>query len=168
MFPSTLLLPLTAAFAGLTTSTPIVHQRQLEIPENWNWHVTGWHAGCARSGCSYNFNVTIPTIENKILGVKAYCSGAEVIDGVNLDLNTYRNCQILEGVNNGVSAKFGPRKDFQSGGPEKIFVSFTLGAYEAEGRPEYNFTGNAEAIYNAFVAPLREFDVVPTVVWTSG
>lgn len=47
-------------------------------------------------------------------------------------------------------------------------MSFTLGAYEPEGRPEYNFSGSAAAQYNAFVAPLAEFDVKPTEVWAVG
>ncbi|KAF2262149.1 hypothetical protein CC78DRAFT_535033 [Lojkania enalia] len=96
----------------------------MDIPNDWDWHVEGWHAGCSRSGCSYNFNVTVPSILDQIAGVKAYCSGPETG-------NTYRSCQILEGVNDGVSAKFGPRNESSPElGPEKIFVSFELGSYE--------------------------------------
>lgn len=82
-----------------------------------------------RSGCYYNFNVTVPTIPNKIGGVKAYCSGSE--DGpVDAEPNSFRSCQILEGVNNGVSAKLGERTGDLSLGPKKIYVSFELAGYE--------------------------------------
>ena len=32
-------------------------------------------------------------------------------------------------------------------------------------RPAYNFTGSNDTIYNAFVAPLAEFDITPTEVF---
>ena len=120
--------------AVVALASPVQHRtRQIEIPQNWTWHVEGWHAGCARRGCSYNFNVTVPTIPNQIAGVKAYCSGYEAgYDSGFTESSTYRGCQILEGVNNGVAAKFGPRNisDGTGRGPQKIFVSFEFAGYE--------------------------------------
>lgn len=117
------------ALVSAAAAGPLV-QRQIDIPEDWAWHVTGWHAGCARSGCNYNFNVTVPTIPNQVGGVKAYCSGYE--NGhVYGEPSTFTSCQILEGVNNGVAAKFGPRENPEEGlGPKKVYVSFTLAGYE--------------------------------------
>ncbi|KAF2799854.1 hypothetical protein K505DRAFT_230102 [Melanomma pulvis-pyrius CBS 109.77] len=155
MFPLALLTLLsTTAFASPLSPTPRqTSSPEPSIPPNWTWHVTGWHAGCART-CSYNFNVTVPTIANEIGGVKAYCSGYE-------SGNTFTRCQILEGANNGVSAKFGPR-DEGAGSPKEVFLSFEKGGFEE--RPPYNFTAKHEAVFNAFVAPLLDFDVTPTEV----
>ncbi|KAF2713211.1 hypothetical protein K504DRAFT_347249, partial [Pleomassaria siparia CBS 279.74] len=135
-------------------ASPIQILEEPTIPGNWTWHVTNWQAGCART-CSYNFNITIPTIPNEIGGVKAYCSGYESGD-------LFTRCQILEGSNNGVSAKFGPRTSNNGSGPAEVVFSFEKGAY-LEQRP-FNFTGSHEAVYNAFVAPLLDFDVKPTSV----
>ncbi|KAF2193759.1 hypothetical protein K469DRAFT_619047 [Zopfia rhizophila CBS 207.26] len=142
-------------FAASAIASPLV-QRQTEIPEDWNWQVEGWHAGCARSGCSYNFNITVPTIEGEIGGVKAYCSGYE--NGA-----FFIPCQILEGVNNGVAAKLLPREDESGRGPQQFAVSFLKASYE--GSPYYNFTAYHETIYNAFVAPLQNFTMTPTEVF---
>lgn len=118
---------LLALSAGALAS-PILQTRQMDIPENWVWHVSGWEAGCARGGCYYRFNVSVPTVEGQILGVKAQCSGTE--NGWYRKGNWYENCQILEGVNNGVSAKLGERKSDYDGSPDDVFLSFTLGGYE--------------------------------------
>ena len=106
------------AFSAAALASPL-RTRQIEIPEGWTWQVTNWSAGCARS-CYYDFNVTVPTIEGQIGGVKAYCSGGEDA--------WYRNCRILEGVNNGVSAKLSERNG--SGSPAEIQLSFELVGYE--------------------------------------
>lgn len=141
--PQTLTTPntrpniLTSTMVSLTTllalsagalASPVLQDRQIAIPENWNWHVSGWSAGCSRSGCSYNFNVTVPSVEGQILGVKAYCNGYE--NGWYRKGNWFDNCQILEGVNNGVAAKFSERESDVDGSPKEIILSFTLAGYE--------------------------------------
>ncbi|KAF1965926.1 hypothetical protein BU23DRAFT_560626 [Bimuria novae-zelandiae CBS 107.79] len=154
------------ALSASALASPVLQTRQMEIPENWTWHVSGWSAGCARGGCYYNFNVSVPTVEGQILGAKAYCSGDE--NGYYREdfSNYFENCRILEGVNNGISAKFSSRENSTSGSPEDIVLSFELAAYEPTGRPAYNFTGSHKAIYNQFIAPEQEFDVTPTEVST--
>ena len=116
-------------------------------------------------------------VEGEIAGVKAYCSGDESND-------LFRSCRLLEGVNNGVAAKFGPRNaSAPELGPKEIAISFELGAYEPTqryvefpsrgmwmrantmSRPAYNFTGYADAVYNAFVSPNLDFDVQPSEVF---
>lgn len=100
----------------------------MDIPQDWSWHVSGWTAGCARSGCYYDFNVTVPTIEGQIGGVKAYCSGNE--NGWYRNGNWYTNCQILEGVNNGVAAKLSERESDDVASPGEILLSFEYAGYE--------------------------------------
>lgn len=115
------------ALSASALASPVLQARQIAIPENWNWHVSGWEAGCSRGGCYYNFNVTIPSVEGQILGAKAYCNGNE--NGYYKKGNWYTNCQILEGANNGVAAKLGERggdRDI----PLDIDISFTLDGYE--------------------------------------
>ena len=110
-----------ALLASTAIAGPVA--RQIAIPE-------GWSAGCARAGCYYDFNVTIPTVENGPAGVKAYCSGSE--EGYDSSFSvpsTFRNCRLLEGVNNGVAARFNLREQSSPGqggstGPSEIEVSF--------------------------------------------
>ena len=155
---TTLALLATSAIAG-----PIA--RQIAIPEKWNWHVEGWEAGCGRSGCSYNFNITVPTVEGEIAGVKASCRGSEQGYENRFTIpSTYEPCRLLEGTNNGVAAKFSLREhDGQGFGPKEIIVSFLYAGYEE--RPSYNFSGSHEAKYNMFVSPLLEFDMTATEVF---
>jgi hypothetical protein len=120
-------LTLLALSAGALAS-PVIQERQMAIPENWTWHVSGWEAGNTRTGAYYNFNVTMPSVEGKILGAKAYCHGDE--NGWYMKGNTYANCQILEGVNNGVSAKLSERTSDNGEAPKEILISFTLAGYE--------------------------------------
>ena len=55
----------------------------------YHWDVTGWEAGCARSGCFYNFNVTGKK-DGDFPKFLAYCSGE--------DVGYFKQCNILEGV----------------------------------------------------------------------
>ncbi|KAF2451958.1 hypothetical protein P171DRAFT_426377 [Karstenula rhodostoma CBS 690.94] len=151
------------ALSATALASPVLQSRQIAIPENWSWHVSGWTAGCAKQGCFYNFNVTVPTVEGQIAGVKAYCNGYET--GYYRKGNWYESCQILEGVNNGVAAKFSERpakSETESESPQEIFLSFEYAGFED--RPAYNFTGSHKVIYNQFTAPVQEFDVKPTEV----
>jgi hypothetical protein len=116
-----------AALALLATSAvagPVA--RQIAIPENWNWQVEGWEAGCGRHGCYYNFNVTVPSVEGSIEGVKAYCNGYEQgYDNSFTIPSTYETCSLLEGANNSVAARLSVRQlDAPSSGPKNIEVSF--------------------------------------------
>jgi hypothetical protein len=115
----------TSAIAG-----PVA--RQIAIPENWDWQVENWEGGCARSGCYYYFNVSVPSVEGQILGAKAQCSGSEQgYDSGFTIPSTFTSCRILEGVNNGIAARFGPRaNDGNGGGPKEIEVSFELAGYQ--------------------------------------
>lgn len=116
------------ALSASALASPVLQTRQMDIPSNWTWHVSGWEGGCSRGGCYYNFNVTVPSVEGQILGAKAYCHGDE--NGYYRKGNTYANCQILSGVNNGISAKLGERKSDEDSAPDDIFISFTLAGYE--------------------------------------
>ncbi|KAI9149069.1 hypothetical protein HJFPF1_11115 [Paramyrothecium foliicola] len=147
-----------ALLATSAVAAPL-NERQIDIPSDWTWSVEGWHAGCQRS-CSYNFNITIPTIEGEIAGIKAYCSGGETG-------GTFTSCQILEGVNNGVASKLLERPDDSGIGPQQFAVSFEKASYEGSdctGSPSYNFTAYNSTTYNAFVAPLMSFTMKPTEV----
>ncbi|KAH7401080.1 hypothetical protein DE146DRAFT_632111 [Phaeosphaeria sp. MPI-PUGE-AT-0046c] len=148
-------------FSASALASPVLQRRQIAIPEGWNWQVSKWEAGCTRSGCYYNFDVTVPSIEGEILGVKAHCIGYE--NGWYRKGNWYDGCDILEGANNGVAAKLSERESDIDGSPKEILISFTLAGYED--RPTYNFTAKHETIYNAAVSPQKEFEVTPTEVW---
>ncbi|KAF2732211.1 hypothetical protein EJ04DRAFT_342388 [Polyplosphaeria fusca] len=149
-------LLLAATLPALAISNPIA-PRQMDIPENWTWHIEDWEAGCARGGCYYTFNVTVPTVPGQIGGVKAYCSNGE-------SNGLFQDCRLLEGVNNGVAAKIDDKPDDGSGrGPQNVYVSFLYDGYED--RPAYNFTGHNQTIYNQAVAPRQRFDVTPTEVF---
>jgi hypothetical protein len=116
------------AFSAGALASPVLQNRQMAIPEDWNWHVTDWEAGLTRSGAYYRFNVTVPSVEGQILGVKAYCFGDE--NGWYRKGNWFKGCQISEGVNNGVAAKLSERESDIDGEPKEILISFTLAGYE--------------------------------------
>lgn len=59
------------------------------LPQYYHWNVTGWNAGCARAGCTYNFNVTGHQ-DGVYPGFLAYCSGT--------DVGYFESCDILAGV----------------------------------------------------------------------
>ncbi|KAG4435435.1 hypothetical protein IFR05_009077 [Cadophora sp. M221] len=116
------------------------------------WSVTDWSAGCARSGCYYNFNISAPAY-NDIPAFSAYCSGYTVGApfepcGVNDDLPG----------NRGVAAHL---LDAETGTGAHIEVSLAWVDLE---QPDtyYNYTGNATSSYNQFVAPLQSFTITPS------
>jgi hypothetical protein len=114
---ATLALLFTSAIA-----TPIA--RQIAIPEGWEWQVENWEAGCSRSGCYYNFNVTVPSIENQ-LGVIAACSGSEQgYDNSFTIPSTYVECRTLAGGDNVAAARLSLREPGL--GPKEIDISFVL------------------------------------------
>ncbi|KAH6851533.1 hypothetical protein J4E91_010095 [Alternaria rosae] len=139
--------------------------RQIAIPEGWTWQVENWEAGCSRQGCYYNFNITVPSVPEGPAGVKAYCHGYEQgYDQSFMIPSAYENCQLLEGVNNGVAARLSEREHDGNGfGPKEIEVSFEYGAYGD--RPAYNFSGTHEARYNQFVTYPLNFTITPTKVF---
>lgn len=83
----------TALAAALSIAAP-EGKTVLGLPEGYAWSVQNWHAGCARSGCSYNFNVTGPQ-SDYIPAFTAYCYGE--------DKAFFKLCDILEG--NGTEVK---------------------------------------------------------------
>jgi hypothetical protein len=127
MVSSTMLLAFSAASAG-ALAKPVVQERQIAIPGNWTWHVSGFEGGNTRTGAYYNFNVTVPAVEGQIAGVKAYCNGYE--NGWYRKGNWYENCRILEGANNGVAAKLSERVSDVDGEPKEILISFKFAGYE--------------------------------------
>ena len=113
----TLALLFTSAIA-----TPVA--RQMAIPEGWEWQVQNWEAGCSRSGCYYNFNVTVPSIENQ-LGVIAACQGYEQGYENSFTIpSTYAQCRTLAGGDNVAAARLSLREPGL--GPKEIDVSFVL------------------------------------------
>ncbi|RMZ69229.1 hypothetical protein GMOD_00003170 [Pyrenophora seminiperda CCB06] len=160
---TTLLALSGAALASSSCKAPEPDQKKgMEIPGNWTWQVTGWEAGCARQGCYYDFNVTMPSVPGKVGGVKAHCQGNENWFRKG---NTYKGCQLLDGVNNRVSAKLSERtSDSGTDFPTEILVSFEFGKGPFLPNPSYNFTGSHKTIYNAAVEPLQNFTIVPTTV----
>ena len=88
---------------------------------SWTWSVVNWGAGCARRGCFYDFNITVPA-NGAAPAVSAYCSGDE--DRTN---QTYfKPCGVNDNGlgNRGVSAKFVPRDDPNYGTINQIAVAF--------------------------------------------
>ncbi|EOA82347.1 hypothetical protein ACJQWK_05175 [Exserohilum turcicum] len=109
-------------FAAGALASPVVQDAAMPIPSNWNWHVSKSEMGCVRGGCYYHFDVTVPSVEGKIAGVKAHCNGNE--NGYYRKGNWFAMCETLEGANNSVAAKFSERESDYSGGPGQILVSF--------------------------------------------
>ncbi|EMD96296.1 hypothetical protein COCC4DRAFT_46719 [Bipolaris maydis ATCC 48331] len=159
-----------AAGALATPVTPVLTTRDMNIPANWTWHVSGWEAGCQRQGCYYNFNITIPSWRAAIGGGKYYCNGYE--NGWYRKGNWFEECKLLElapgdflsEANNTVAAKLSEQVG-DDPTPNEIIVSFVWKGYTPTGRPSYNFSGEAPAVYNQFVSPPLEFDITPSDVF---
>jgi len=119
-----------ALFASSVIAGPVARQNPEPIYENWTWQVENWEAGCGRQGCYYLFNVTVPSVEGKIAGVKAYCQGSEQgYDNSFTIPSTYTACKILDGPN-GVAARLSLReKDGNGFGPKNIQISFQKQPY---------------------------------------
>lgn len=119
----------TLAFLAAAAQAATTFTLSSEAWKDWTWAVSGWNAGCARHGCSYDFNVTVPanpTLPSVPLNssVKAYCSGYETD-------NHFTLCTILTGgeldPHKAVAAKFLPRDTNATDlGPKKIAVSFEI------------------------------------------
>lgn len=64
---------------------------RVQAVEGYDWSVTGWSAGCARSGCYYDFNVSGPADDQSPArpAFLAYCSGFGE-DG------PYEECNLLD------------------------------------------------------------------------
>ncbi|EMF08837.1 uncharacterized protein SEPMUDRAFT_151752 [Sphaerulina musiva SO2202] len=124
------------------------------LPTGYYWSVYDWQAGCASSGCSYNFNVT-GVQDGLYPGFLAYCNG--------YDTGFYGQCQILNATSTSgipfVSASLQPSKQ---DGVAKMSVSLEF--VDSASNIKYNISAFADATYNAFVAPLQDFTVTPSVV----
>ncbi|KAL7622937.1 hypothetical protein AAE478_006616 [Parahypoxylon ruwenzoriense] len=152
------------AVAGASSASAAVMQIAATTL-SWNWTVTGWSAGCARSGCYYDFNVTgigNDTSRPARPSFKAYCSG----QGEGAD---YRACTALEeaGTDYSVVAKLLPRNtavNETSPAPPQIQVSLKFTDLDTP-TTWWNYTGKAEAAYNQFVAPLMNFTITPDTIF---
>ncbi|KAI0974105.1 hypothetical protein F4678DRAFT_399347 [Xylaria arbuscula] len=150
-----------AALAGASSASASVFRIAAESME-YDWAVTGWSAGCARSGCYYDFNVT--GAENLTQypptpAFKAYCSG----DG---EGSPYRLCQRLDDEDTDalVVAKLLP-SNTTSNGTRHARIQVSL-KYTDLYTPTtwWNFTGHADSVYNQFVAPLQNFTITPSEI----
>ncbi|KAL5318390.1 hypothetical protein ACEPPN_013450 [Leptodophora sp. 'Broadleaf-Isolate-01'] len=118
----------------------------------YSWSVTDWSAGCARSGCYYDFNISAPAY-NDIPAFSAYCSGYTV--GA-----PFQPCGINDDLpgNRGVAAHL---LDAETGTGAHIEVSLAWVDLE-QTDTYYNYTGNATSTYNQFVAPPQNFTITPS------
>ena len=88
------------------------------LPAYYHWNVTSWHAGCARSGCTYNFNVTGHR-DGIYPGFLAYCSGD--------DTGFFKDCELLDGVTtSGVPYVAASLQPSQQDGVAKMAVSLSF------------------------------------------
>ncbi|KAK4494496.1 hypothetical protein PRZ48_014794 [Zasmidium cellare] len=121
------------------------------LPQYYHWNITNWHAGCARSGCSYDFNVTGP-LDGIYPEFKAYCSGG--------DIGFFEDCELLEGLTNegtGVPSVAARLEPSAQDGVARMAVSLSF--QEETAGITHNITGTHETSYNAFVAPLEDFSI---------
>ncbi|CAA9965727.1 hypothetical protein CFE70_008555 [Pyrenophora teres f. teres 0-1] len=151
-----------ALFASSAIAGPVARRQVPEpIYPNWTWQVEHWEAGCGRRGCYYLFNVTVPSVEGKIDGVKAYCQGYEQGYENSFTVpSTYTECKTLEGLDHTVAARLSLRENAGSDYPQRIQVSFQKAP--SNDLPGTNYTALHEAKYNQFVSRPLNFTMVPT------
>lgn len=68
----------------LATSAALVSSQS--VPEDYEWNVVNWSAGCARE-CSYNFNISGPLVP-PYPSFTATCSG--------YDTGAFTNCEVID------------------------------------------------------------------------
>ncbi|KAK4626351.1 hypothetical protein CLAFUW4_04706 [Fulvia fulva] len=126
------------------------------VPDGYSWAVSGWSAGTARSGSSYDFNAT-GIKDGYLPGFKAYCGGD--------DVGCFKDCTLPEGETNEgtgppfVSAKLRPNQQDQIA---QVTLSLKFQCASCTDPATYNFTGTHDATYNQFSPDLSasEFEVV--------
>ncbi|KAI1355144.1 hypothetical protein F5Y01DRAFT_270924 [Xylaria sp. FL0043] len=152
---------LLTALAGASSSVSAAVMRIAAESMEYNWAVTGWSAGCAKSGCSYDFNIT--GAENltqypKTPAFKAYCAGFG-------EGSPYRLCDRLDDGKTDaiVVAKLLPSNTTNGTRHAKIQVSLKYTDLDSP-TTWWNFTGHADSVYNQFVAPLQNFTITPSEI----
>jgi hypothetical protein len=120
-------------------ASPLLSTRQANTPDldTWTWTVQNWEAGCLGQSCSFDFNVTVPTVANVVAGVKAHCHATETD-------NNYVACELLEGANNRVAAKLKERNGTHA--PAEFAISFLKASVEGRSvqTPPLNLTSRTD------------------------
>lgn len=67
----------TSAFIAVMATAVSAVPFKVQAVEGYDWVVSNWSAGCARSGCYYDFNVSAPADDQSPArpAFLAYCSG---------------------------------------------------------------------------------------------
>jgi len=116
------------AAATLALSAPV--NPTANSTEPYKWKITGWSAGCSRSGCYYDFNITSPEFYDGfhvLPAFDAYCSG----DQNSSTVENFRPCKYLSSppAAANLSASFiktwGPNAGIS---PRILAVTFAYGA----------------------------------------
>ncbi|GAW17032.1 hypothetical protein EKO27_g4030 [Xylaria grammica] len=152
---------LLTALMGASSASASVMRIAADSME-YDWAVTGWSAGCARSGCYYDFNVTgVQNLTQRPAtpAFKAYCSGFG--EGA-----PYRLCDRLdeEDTDAIVVAKLLP-SNITANGTRSAIIQVSLKYTDLETPTTWwNFTGHAASFYNQFSAPLQNFTITPSEI----
>ncbi|KAI1171407.1 hypothetical protein F4777DRAFT_582974 [Nemania sp. FL0916] len=147
------------ALASASSASAAVMRIAADTME-YNWDVTGWNAGCARSGCYYDFNITGAanlTSKPPTPAFKAYCAG----DG---EGSPYRLCDRLdkEDTDAIVVAKLLPGSSNSTNGTRPATIQVSLRYTDLYSSTTWwNFTGHASSFYNQFAAPSQNFTITP-------
>ena len=93
---------LLASFLGLSALAVVrtMPTSTLETSNDYTWSVSGWSAGCARRGCYYDFNITLPEY-NELPELNAYCSGIENVELPNYGVD-FRACKLRDRLSEGI------------------------------------------------------------------
>ncbi|KAK6076067.1 fimbrin [Seiridium cupressi] len=158
----------TAAVLATLASAVSATTFKVQAVEGYDWSVTGWSAGCDRSGCYYDFNVSGPADDQnpKRPAFLAYCAGSG--EGA-----PYSECDLLDeaDVARQVVAKLLPAT--RANGTNTIaHIEVSLQYTDldtpltscAHSTTWWNFTGHGDARYNQFVAPLMNFTIKPDTI----
>ncbi|EME78129.1 uncharacterized protein MYCFIDRAFT_212642 [Pseudocercospora fijiensis CIRAD86] len=150
---TTLSFALPQATYGTYTPKTYTTSTTSTTPSTYYWTVTNWHVDCARSGCTYNFNVTGP-ISAPNPSFLAYCYGS--------DTGYYAQCKVLQYTATASGAPSVAASLRPNTGDQIAVVSVSLAFVESDTGVARNITGYQNAQYNGFVAPLQSFTIVPS------
>ncbi|KAI1639644.1 hypothetical protein F4809DRAFT_595019 [Biscogniauxia mediterranea] len=149
-------IPVLAALVG-TSSASTMFVQMTAAQMNYQWAVTGWSAGCAEAGCSYDFNITgtaNETARPARPGFKAYCSGEG--EGV-----PYQECTRLDSDDKPLRVVASLlSSNATTNGTRQAHIEVSMMHADPEAPTTfYNYTGDGYGTYNKFAAPVENFPI---------
>lgn len=154
--------------AVLTTIVAVAAAKSLKFmtlaaETEYEWRVTNWMAGCAQSGCSYDFEIQGPALNTRPHkpAFRAHCGGAG-------EGSPYRLCAMVDNstvaLARRVAAKLLPQPTGSNSTVVYLQVSYKFTDLQNP-TTWWNYTGHTNTSYNQDVSPKLDFTIIPDEIF---